>query len=129
MKVRPLTNDDLPALREAIGKDIYHSPEDRWEDSHFTDPQVLPRIVEDARGPVVFYRLSKTLRISCVWADPENMGRNVRAILTGMKDTIEQAVQSGYKEIIVTTNHPPLAEFLKRFGFSHANEEYILSLS
>lgn len=126
-KIRPMTKDDFPALQEAINKDTFHPGE--WTTDHFADPTVFPEVIEDAKGAAVFVRFSKVLRISCVWAESENMGRNARAIIAGLRDAIEQGVKSGYKEIIVTTEHPPLAEFLKKFGFVQHDTEYLLQLT
>lgn len=127
MNIRPMTNDDLPALQTAIDKDTFHPGE--WKTAHFTDPQAMPEVIEDKKGPAVFVRFTKTLRISCVWAEPENMGRNARSVIAGLRHAIEEGIKSGYKELVITTAHPPLAEFLKKFGFVQHDTEYFLSLT
>ena len=127
MEMRPMVPTDVPAFEAALEGDKFHPGE--WTLEHFADPQVMSSVVEDKKGPVVFVRFSKVLRISTVWSDPENNGRNARAIVAGMKSAIHEAIKSGYKEIIVTTEHAPLAEFLKKFGFNQQGTEYLLSLT
>lgn len=127
MNIRPLTSEDLPAVQAAIDVDPYHPGE--WSVGHFTDPQTFSNVIEDSRGPAVFVRFTKTLRISCIWAEPDNMGRNARAVIAGLRDAIEQGIKSGYKEIVISTTHPPLAGFLKKFGFTQHDSEYILQLT
>jgi hypothetical protein len=127
MNIRPMTSDDLPALQEAIEKDAFHPGE--WAVGHFTDPQVASSVIGDSQGSVIFVRFTKTLRISCAWTDPDDSGRNGRAVIAGLRNAVEQAVKSGYKEIIITTEHPPLAAFLKKFGFVQQGTEYLLQLT
>ena len=125
INIRPFNRvTDVEALGEAIEKDTLHPG--AWTVDHFTDPMLYSEVIEDADGPVIFARFTKTLRISCVWATPDNAGRNARAAIKGLTDAVEKAKASGFTEVLVLTNHPPLAEFLKKFGFAEAKGEYLL---
>jgi hypothetical protein len=127
INIRPFNREtDVEPLKEAIEKDTLHPG--AWTVEHFTDPTLFAEVVEDEQGPVIYARFTKTLRISCGWADPENTKRNGRPAFEGVADTIQKAKASGYTEVIVLTNHPPLAEFLKKFGFKEAKGEYLLQI-
>ena len=127
MNIRPFNRlTDVAGLSEAIKKDTLHPGE--WKVEHFTDPNLYSEVVEDEQGPVIYARFTKTLRISCVWADPDNKQRNFQPAFEGVKDAVDKAKASGFTEVIVLTNHPPLAAFLKMFGFKEAKGEYLLQI-
>lgn len=130
IRERELTIDDVVPLRGAISRDTFHPGE--WEVSHFFSQPGQPvssHVIEDEKGPIAFVRFTKTLRISCVWNDGEDFSRNARAIIFGIRKAVERARASGFTEIIITTSHPKLAEFLTRvIGMSKSDGEYLMSV-
>lgn len=124
--IRKFTNEDVPALQKAIDADQFHSGE--WQVDHFTAPTTT-NIIEDQHGPIAFVRYTKTLRISCVWNDAADNSRNARAIIQGLRDAVEKARVSGFTEIIITTDHPKLAEFFEKvMKMTRSNGEYLLAV-
>ena len=127
--VRPFNTDDIPALSDAIGRDTFHPGE--WKVEHFTSsnsPQEVS-VIEDSRGPITFVRYTKTLRISCVWNDECDASRNAKAIIFGIKDAVEKARESGFSEIIITTDSDKLAVFFEKVLKMHrSGSEYTLQV-
>lgn len=130
MKSRPIYNTDIPALRAAIDADIFH-PKGTWEVEHFRG---FAELFEDTHGVVVFTRYepeaAQRLRIMTVWTDPENKGRNARAIVFLVRAAAERAAGAGFKELIFFTEHPPLANFCSKvLGFTGIGDnQYVLKL-
>lgn len=136
INIREFTAEDVPALQKAIDGDTFHSGE--WQVKHFYDsnpdpaeyqPLTTVTVIEDQHGPISFVRYTKTLRISCVWNDGAETGRNARAIIFGINDAVKKARASGFSEIIITTTHPKLAEFFdKVLKMSKSGDEYLLAV-
>jgi hypothetical protein len=86
-------------------------------------------VIEDSKGPIAFVRYTKTLRISCVWSDGNDISRNARAIIQGINDAVQKARDSGFSEIIITTNHKKLAVFFEQvIKMTKSGDEYILAV-
>ena len=125
--IRQMTESDKPALQDAITRDVFHPGE--WKVEHFDQPNILSQVIEDSQGPIAFVRFTKTLRISCVWNDGENVARNARAIIFGIQKAVERARASGYTEIIITTSHDKLAKFfVKVMKMTRSDNEFILQV-
>ena len=125
--MRPFESADIPALEDAIKRDTFHPGE--WRVDHFTAGPVSSSVIEDDKGPIVFVRFTKTLRISVVWNDGADTSRNARAIVFGIKDAVEKARRSGFTEIIITTSHPKLQVFLTRvMNMTRSGDEYLLAV-
>jgi len=126
INIRKFENPDIPALQAAIDADQFHPGE--WQIDHFTPP-MLTNVIEDQNGPIAFVRYTKTLRISCVWADGADISRNARAIIQGLNDAVQKARASGFTEIIITTDHKRLADFFEKImKMSKSGDEYILAV-
>lgn len=126
-KTRAFSKTDIPALEKAIKRDTFHPGE--WKVEHFTYPYVASQVIEDDKGPIVFVRFTKSLRISVVWNDAADTSRNARAIIFGIKDAVEKARASGFTEIIITTSHPKLQVFLTRvMKMTRSGDEYLLAV-
>jgi hypothetical protein len=125
--MRPFNPADIPVLEGAIERDQFHPGE--WKVEHFTEGPVSSSVIEDDKGPIVFVRFTKTLRISVVWNDASDTSRNARAIIFGIKDAVDKARASGFTEIIITTSHPKLQVFLERvMKMSRSGDEYLLAV-
>jgi hypothetical protein len=129
MNNRPIYTTDLPMLKAVIEASKFHPGE--WKPEDF---QGFSEIFEDSRGIVVFVHYNSEpqnkLRISTVWVTPDDKHRNARAIVFLVRSAAERAAPSGFKQLIFTTTHPPLANFCtKVLGFrSIENNEYVLDL-
>lgn len=134
MNIRVFEKSDVPALAKAIESDKLHPGE--WKISHFYDEannqlpaNTVVSVIEDSKGPVSFVRYTKTLRISCVWADGDDAGRNARAVIQGLRDAVERARAAGFSEIIIQSSYPPLANFLTRvMGMTQHGDQFILTV-
>lgn len=124
--IRKFNSRDIPALQKAIDADKFHPGE--WNVEHFTPPATV-NVIEDSKGPIAFVKYTKTLRISCVWSDGDDVSRNARAIIQGIEDAVQKARASGFTEIIITTNHKKLATFFERvIKMTKSGDEYILAV-
>ncbi len=127
MKIRQMDVADIPALQQAIERDTFHPGE--WNVEHFTQPTASVEVIEDSQGPVAFVRFTKSLRISCVWNDETDNHRNGRAVLQGILDAVKKARDSGFTEIIITTESDKLATFFEKvLKMKKSKCEYILQV-
>ena|SRR5258708_2011278 len=134
MTIRDFSSSDVPALQRAIDVDTFHPGE--WTVEHFYNPQPDPEkynpavqseVIEDSQGVVTFVRFTKTLRISCVWNNAADVSRNARVIVRGIKDAVTKARAGGFSEIIITTHHPRLADFLEKvIKMTRRDSEFLL---
>jgi hypothetical protein len=62
-----------------------------------------------------------------VWTAPNDKHRNARAIVFLVKAVASRAAGAGFKELVFTTKHPPLANFCcKVLGFkSIGQDQYV----
>lgn len=123
--IRKMDASDIPALQAAIDRDTFHPGE--WKVEHFTQPTASVEVIEDSQGPIAFVRFTKSLRISCVWNDETDKHRNGRAILRGILDAANKARESGFTEIIITTESEQLATFFEKvLKMTKSNCEFVL---
>jgi hypothetical protein len=132
-----MTEQDHPALQTAIESNTFHPGEwqvkdfifdPKSEDAKERQPKICT-VVEDAQGPIVFVRFTKALRICTVWADGDDVHRNARAIIFGLKNAVDTARANGFTEVIVTTQHEKLATFLTDvMGMTKSGDEYVLAI-
>jgi hypothetical protein len=129
MNNRPIYTDDLPVLKAAIENDKFHPGQWKVEDFRGTS-----EVFEDLRGIVVFVHYDPEpearLRISTMWVTPDETHRNGRAIVFLVHNAAERAAVVGFKQLIFTTTHPPLANFCCKVLKFRAieNNEYVLDL-
>ena len=127
MKLRPIYTTDISALQQAIDADIFH-PKGTWQVEHFRG---FAELFEDAHGTIVFTRYEpeapQRLRIMTVWTAPNDKHRNARAIVFLVRAVASRAAGAGFKELVFTTKHPPLANFCcKVLGFkSIGQDQYV----
>lgn len=129
ISVREFNEADIPALEAAIAKDTFHPGE--WKVKHFVpelgDAPVNVSVIEDSQGPITFVRYTKTLRISCTWSDENDVRRNAKAIIFGIRDAALKAQASGFTELIITTESEKLATFFEKvIGMTKRSNEYVL---
>jgi hypothetical protein len=128
INIRPIEESDAQRLQAAIDSSKFHPGE--WQTSDFIGNKNVTSIVaEDASGPILFVRYTKSLRVCIVWNDEKDKGRNAKALIIGLMKTVEQARADGFTELIFTTDVPELANFCtKVLGYQKCGDEYILPL-
>lgn len=130
MKNRPIYTSDLPTLKMAIENDKFHPGQ--WKVEDFRG---FSEVIEDQHGIVVFSLYGPEplgrLRISTMWVTPDEVHRNGRAIVFLVRSAAERASAAGFKELIFTTTHPPLANFCMRVlkFASIGDDQYVLSIA
>ncbi len=130
------TADDVSALQKAIDADTFHpgawKVKDFWNptpDPEVYTPPVHSEVIADMNGPIAFVRFTRTLRIACVWNDGEDIQRNAKAIIHGIRDAVSKARTSGFSEVIITTANPRLANFFdKVMKMTKSGDEYTLAV-
>lgn len=112
---RFLHEGDYTLLELSLAKDEHHlgtPPE------FFVQPGTIAKVYEDDKGPVLFVRGAKALRLDIQFVDNEDSERNMNAMLGGFDGLEKKAKENGFTEIIFSTNSRALAIFCKRrFGF------------
>lgn len=112
---------DLPLLAESLSKDAYHTT---TKPEFFFQPGTVCTVYEDEKGPVMFVRGTKALRIDIQFVDNDDTERNAAVMLGEFQKFAEQIKQSGFTELVFDTNSPALKVFCKRrFGFREVNGE------
>lgn len=110
--IRQMTGEDIPLLQTAIDNATSHPG--NWEVGNFVSTESKPRVanvIEDSQGPIAFTRYTKSLRLCCVWNDENDVSRNAKAIIFGVKDAVERARASGFSEVLIQTSNPKLEAF------------------
>jgi hypothetical protein len=82
------------------------------------DVRYVTTCYSDAAGPVLYVRQTKALRIDMVFTDNKDSRRNAEAMLFGWQALVQNARDSGFTEILTSTNSHELMKFGKDvFGF------------
>jgi hypothetical protein len=118
---RFLQESDITLLEFSLAKDEHHQgtpPE------FFVQPGTITKVYEDEKGPVLFVRGAKSLRLDIQYVDNNDTERNKEAMLQGFDGLVKKARDNGFTEVIFTTNSRALAVFCKRnFGFEEIEGE------
>lgn len=118
---RFLKESDLTLLEFSLAKDEHHQgtpPE------FFVQPGTLTKVYEDEKGPVLFVRGAKALRLDIQYVDNNDTERNKAAMLAGFDSLADKAKANGFTEVIFNTNSRALKIFCKRhFGFTESDGE------
>jgi len=89
-------------------------------------------VYEDERGPIGVLRYTKEsdrLQLVTVWCANADRKRNAASVIVAIADTVRLARESGYKEIVFSTQSPSLARFcIDRLGFEEDKGEYVLHI-
>lgn len=112
---RMIQASDLPLVTIALAKDPNHSG---TEPEFFVEPGTVCKVYEDEKGPILFARGAKALRLDIQYVDNNDTRRNMTAMLEGFDRLAAKAAENGFTEVIFNTNNPLLRRFcIKRFGF------------
>ncbi len=83
------------------------------------DVRVVTNCYADSAGPILYVRQAKALRIDMCFTNNDDHKRNKAAMLHGWDALCTQARQSGFTEILCSTNSPNLLKFgTNVFGFT-----------
>jgi hypothetical protein len=116
---RVIAVDDLELVSGLMKNDPYHKhidPEFMYQEGGITN------VYSDEKGPVLFVRASKTLRLFVQFS--EDKERNGKALIETLPLMVEKAKASGYTELIFSTTNPALSRFCcKHLGFTQSDNE------
>lgn len=118
---RLLQEGDYTLLELSLAKDEHHrgtAPE------FFVQPGTITKVYEDEKGPVLFVRGAKALRLDIQYVSNDDHKRNIKAMLAGFDGLTKKAAENGFTEIIFNSNNHALKKFCtKRFGFVESDGE------
>lgn len=124
--VRPMTEDDIPILSESLKNDEYHSSTSAnffypvFSDGT-KDLSVQCNVYEDSKGPIMFVRGTKALRLDIQFLNNEDKRRNALVMGREFKEFAQRARMAGFTEVVFNTSSPQLKEFCtKVLGFTEA---------
>lgn len=90
-------------------------------------------VLEDERGPILFLRMERALRIHIQFAPAvtaEDKQRTREAMLEGFPWLQQMARNSGFREILFQSTVAPLIRFCeKRFGFRRSPNELVCGIA
>lgn len=123
---RFIETTDLPLLAVSLAQDEHHQG---TEPEFFIEYGTVCKVYSDERGPILFARGSKSLRLDLQYVDNKDTKRNMKAMLEGFDKLAAKAKENGFTEIIFQTNNPLLKRFcIKAFGFADSCGELRKSL-
>jgi hypothetical protein len=124
--IRLTTEDDRPLLQQWISEDEDHK--DTTTPDFWLSPENLSHVYEDDKGPVLFLKMSKVLRLD-IQFDNKAKVRNAKVILAGFPALEELARKAGFREIVFCSKSKGLVGLLQRcFGFQPEPTEYRITL-
>jgi hypothetical protein len=118
---RFLESRDLLTLEKSLKNDVHHQgtpPE------FFTQLGTITKVYEDEKGPILFVRGAKAIRIDIQFVDNTDHKRNAKAMIEGFDKLADKCKQQGFSEVIFNSNNQMLKKFcIKRFGFVESDGE------
>lgn len=121
MTSRRIEASDEQLLRESLERDSYHAG--TTPEFFYADGSVC-NVYEDDKGPVLFLRGAKALRLDIQFVDNNDFERNRQIMLQGFPGFVEKAKAAGFSELIFYSNSPLLIRFCKQqFGFREVDGE------
>lgn len=113
MNIRKANEEDRKRIAEMIESDPWHK--DKGTADYFFEDGSECMAVEE-NGNTFYVRIARALRINAIF-DPEKKSKNARMLIKFTPALAEMARQSGFKEMIFSTENPELANFEERLGF------------
>lgn len=111
MPARKFTPEDYPAFAEAMARDAQHSG---LQPKQFvTEPKTETWVWEDEEGPVLYFRISREIRIDVQFDTEIHKGRIQRAMIEGL-DWFENLVRPKYRGLTFDSVYRPLRIFAMR---------------
>lgn len=118
---RWLQAEDLPALAASLAKDEYHK---NTTPDFFLQPGTACKVYEDEKGPIMFVRGTKALRMDIQFFDNNDSERNREVMITQFPAFVEKVKEHGFTELIFCTDSRALRAFCKRqFKFKEVEGE------
>jgi len=114
MNLRKITDADRPKIDEFIASDPWHAGD--GSPDFFFKPFSEALAIEDDAGNVVFFRVSRALRINAVFNTDAREG-NKEILKHASKFFEESAKNSGIRECVFTSKNPALRKFGPVIGF------------
>jgi hypothetical protein len=123
---------DRGILAESLANDGFHTgttpdfffPKLEETGESIPDPRYITNVYEDERGPIMFVRGTKSLRLDIQFVDNADSERNAEAMLGDFEQFAAKARANGFTEIVFCSNSPGLRAFCRRrFKFREVDGE------
>lgn len=112
---RWITEDDRNLLDESLKKDVFHKTTTA---DFFYAPGTFCKVYEDEKGPVLFLRACKSLRLDIQFLDNYDIERNKAILQNEFTAFALQCKSAGFLELVFNTTSPHLKRFCKNtLGF------------
>ena len=120
MRIRRAIEDDRPWIEGLIANEPLHT---HTSDFYF-EPGTEAHVVEDAKGPILIFRLNARVLEVDIDFDPNEKLRTARALMAGFPIVRQAAKSKNMKAMIFNSNSEKLIRFCENnFGF-RPNPDY-----
>lgn len=132
-KLRAATAEDREQLLRWIAGDSDHRETTAPAFFYEREPGVECMALEDERGTVLYFRLTRQLRVDVQFGPTRTRGdlaRNRAALKEGFSWLLIRAQQAGYRQLIFRSTVRPLIRFCERwFGFCGSPAELVREIA
>ena len=123
---RWINENDYSPLKDSLAKDEYHR--DTRPDFFYT-PGTVCKVYEDEKGPIMYVRGCKSLRIDIQFFSNHDYERNREVLTTKFKEFVNTCKASGFKELVFNTDSPLLKRFcIQKLNFFEVSGELRYSI-
>lgn len=113
MKIRRFEVTDYPSFADAMASDLEHTSLDPRQ--FLVEPKTECKVLEDEDGPVLYFRLSRELRIDIQFRSDVSKERIQKALPAGLQWLEDQeGVRENYRALTFDSEYRPLKAFAKR---------------
>jgi len=120
VKVRPITEEDLPLLAKFTVEDPWH------RDAPTLENMSGACTVEDDQGVVFFVFLEQVARVHVQFGGDRDRIRETLG--NAFREISQTCKEEGYTEMIYQSESPLLIKFLQKYGFQPMKDEYSVRL-
>lgn len=125
--IRKVSDSDRETVTKWLLKDEYHK--------HLTpefflvqEPNTELMCFHDERGPVLFVKLERALRVY-IQFDHDEKVRNAKMLVEGFPWLKQMAKSSGFRQVIFDSVSGKLVNFcMKRLGFRKSPDEFVATI-
>ena len=123
MKLRRLEESDKEMIAEWVRVDTDHK--DYAPDWIYSGDKKEKFILEDSNGPILGFRIGKSLRVDIQFDETERI-RTAKGLIEGFAWLLHAADKAGFTEVIFQSKSKPLINFCKkRFQFVESPGEIV----
>ena len=108
---RWIDSEDYSILKESLDKDTFHKG---TKPEFFYAPGSLCKVYEDDKGPVLFLRAVKVLRLDIQFLDNYDLERNREIMKNNFQSFASSCKEAGFSELVFNTSSPHLKRFCQK---------------